>query len=148
MENYGNVMKGVLCLKVLRQVLELIAEHARENFPHECCGILLVQGQDSSVVSSMLPAENAEEDQPEHKYLLDYKTHLKAVEMEALGEACIAGYYHSHPNGRARPSERDIKQAIACVTYLIVGLGDEQFEYGAWRLERNDLIPEPLEVGE
>lgn len=135
-------------MKLCRQVLEAVADHARESFPYECCGILISQGAVSAVVNRALAAQNIERDRPEQRYLLDHRTHLKAVEMEALGEACIAGYYHSHPGGKARPSERDIEQAVAGVTYLIVGLGDEQFEYGAWRLEGDDLVTEPLEVGE
>lgn len=67
--------------------------------------------------------------------------------MEALGEASIAGYYHSHPDGRARPSRRDVKQAGHGAIYLITGLeGGWRIEHAAWRLEGDNMIPVPLEV--
>ena len=58
----------------------------------------------------------------------------------------IVGYYHSHPDGRARPSRWDVEQAIAGVTYLITGMAHGRIEHAAWRLEGDDLVPEPLEV--
>jgi proteasome lid subunit RPN8/RPN11 len=134
-------------VKILRQVLESVADHARRGFPCECCGILLYTGDDLSTVSCVLPAENIEKENPERGYLLDHKAHLRAVEMEALGDASIAGYYHSHPYGRARPSCRDVEQAVHGVIYLITGLeGGGRIEHAAWRLEGDNMIPEPLEV--
>ena len=133
-------------MKVLRHVIESIVEHARQSLPHECCGILLCAGEDLSTVNRVLRAENAEEARPGQAYSLGHKAHLRAVEMEALGEACIAGYYHSHPDGRARPSRQDVEQAIGGVTYLITGISHESVEHAAWRLEEDDMIPEPLEV--
>lgn len=136
-------------MKILRKVLESVADHARQAFPCECCGILLYTGDDLSTVSCVLPAENIEKENPERGYLLGHKAHLRAVEMEALGDASIAGYYHSHPGGTARPSSRDVEHAVNGVTYLIIGLeGDGRIEHAAWRLEGDDLISEPLEVGE
>ena len=135
-------------MKILRQALDQVADHAQQSAPQECCGILLCADDVLSLVNRVLPAKNAEKENPEKGYVLDHKTHLKAVEMEASGDACIVGYYHSHPAGRARPSRRDVEQAIDGVTYLIAGMADGQLEHAAWRLEDGDLIPEPLEIGE
>ena len=135
-------------MKISRRVLEQVADHARQSAPQECCGILLCADDTLSTVNCVIPAENAEKEDPEKGYVLDHKAHLKAVEMEADGHAYIAGYYHSHPVGRARPSRRDVEQAIDGVTYLITGMADGQLEHAAWRLEDGDLIPESLEIGE
>ena len=78
---------GLWRVRILRHILESVADHARQSIPRECCGILMAQGDDLSTVSCALPAENAETDQPEQRYSLDHKTHLRAVEMEALGHA-------------------------------------------------------------
>jgi len=134
-------------LKILRQVLNSIADHARRSFPRECCGILMCLGEDGLTVNRALWAENASPERPEQRYLLGHEAHLKAVEMESAGDARIAGYYHSHPDGKARPSNHDVEQAISGVTYLITGLeSDGQVEHTAWRLEGDNLVPEPLEV--
>jgi len=135
-------------MKISRQLLKSIVEHAQQSRPHECCGILMSTSGDSSVVDHVIPAENAEKGDPERGYVLGHKAHLKAVDMEALGEACIIGYYHSHPDGKPRASNRDLEQAVSEAIYLITGLGNGEIEHAAWRLEEDNLIPEPLEVSE
>ncbi len=135
-------------MRILRQVLKSVVEHSQESFPRECCGILLAKDENTPMVDMALPAENTEKEFPEQRYSLDYKTHLEAVEMEATGEAHIVGYYHSHPHGTALPSQRDLKQAVTDVIYLIVGLGNDKVEYVVWRVEKEKLIFESLKVGE
>ena len=135
-------------MRISRQALESVTKHAQQSRPHECCGILMSTSGNGSVVDHVIPAENVEKEDPERGYVLGHKAHLKAVEMEAVGGACIAGYYHSHPNGKARPSNRDLKQAISDVTYLITGFSDGEIQHTAWRLIEDKLIPEPLEVSE
>ena len=135
-------------MRISRRVLGLVADHAQQSAPRECCGILLCTGDVSSTVNRVIPAENVEQENPEREYELDHRTHLKAVEMEIAGDAHIAGYYHSHPASGAKPSRRDVEKAIIGVTYLIIGMVDGRMEHTAWQLEEGDLIPEPLEIGE
>lgn len=135
-------------MRISCQLLKLIVEHAQQSRPYECCGILMSTSGDGSVVDHVIPAENVEKDDPERRYALGHKAHLKAVGMEALGEACIVGYYHSHPDGKPRPSNHDIEQSVSEVIYLITGLGNGKIQHAAWRFENNSPIPELLEVSE
>ncbi len=128
--------------------MESIVAHARESLPRECCGILLVDAGDPSTVTSALRAENAAKDHLEQEYVLGHKAHLKAVELESSGHARIDGYYHSHPGGGTKPSDRDRKQAVCSATYLIVGVDDGAVEHAAWRFEGDSFASEPLEVRE
>lgn len=135
-------------MKISRRILELVADHARRSAPRECCGILLCADDALSTVNCVIPAENIEKENPERGYVLDHKAHLRALEMEVSGNGCIAGYYHSHPAGRAKPSHRDEEQAIDGVTYLITGMADGRLEHTAWRFDGDKLVPEPIEMGE
>jgi len=135
-------------MRILRRVLESVAAHARESFPHESCGILLAGIEDPSTVRWSLRAENAENVHPERAYVLGHKAHIRAVKMEFSGTARIVGYYHSHPDGEARPSQNDVNQAVAGVTYLIVGIRNGDIERAAWKLRGDRLVQEPLEVRE
>ena len=135
-------------MKITRRALEAVVAHTRRRMPEECCGILLARDEDPSTVDNVVPAENAEPDRPERAYVLGYRAHIQAVEMEAAGAARIAGYYHSHPRGRAEPSGRDMKDSIEGTTYLIVGVGPEGLECMTWRIDDNQPVPEPLEVTE
>jgi proteasome lid subunit RPN8/RPN11 len=135
-------------LTISRRILDLVADHARQSAPRECCGILLYTDNALSTVNCAIPAENIDRENPENGYVLDHKAHLKALEMEISGGGYIAGYYHSHPAGRARPSRRDLEQAIDGVTYLITGMADGRIEHAAWRFDGDKLVPEPIEMGE
>ncbi|MFQ5808899.1 MAG: Mov34/MPN/PAD-1 family protein [Armatimonadota bacterium] len=141
-------------MKILRQVLESVAAQARAGLPHECCGILLSDATDPSTISRTIPAKNAEKVSPSRRYVLGHEAHLKAVDMEVSGKSRIVGYYHSHPcssepiQGKVKPSHRDAELAVPEVTYLIVAPHDESIHHAAWRLEGDELVPQPLEVTE
>ena len=132
-------------MKIPRCLLESVAAQARESLPRETCGILLAHARDLSTVGCVLPAENIEA-QSHQRYALGHKAHIKAVELEASSDLRIVGYYHSHPDGGARPSAQDTKQAVASVTYLITGIRNGSSEHAAWRLADDHFIREPLEV--
>ena len=134
-------------MRILNKVLESVAEHARECYPEECCGILLAPGSEPMVTCS-LRAENEEIFSPGERYVLGHRAHLKAVELEASGRYRIAGYYHSHPVGRIRPSVLDVEQAVPGVSYLITTPGGKKAWHSLWRLNGDDLVSEPLEVRE
>ena len=133
-------------MKIVHRVLELLAAHACEALPSECCGILLAQGNDLSTVSCVLRAENAEREGPQQRYSLGHKAHIRAVEREASSDDRIVGYYHSHPDGGTQPSRCDTTQAVVGVVYLIMGIGGRSIEWAAWRLAGNHFVRESLEV--
>ena len=132
-------------MRILREALDAVDEHALRHHPAECCGVLLAGGGDRSIVTRAMAADNAEEDHPESGYVLGHRAHLRAAEMEAAGSARIVGYYHSHPNGSAEPSRRDRDEAVAGVVYLIASVSDEKVEHAAWRLTDDGFIAVPVE---
>ncbi len=133
-------------MKILSRVLDEIEAQARELHPAECCGILLAPPAPGTPVDRLLPAENKYPEDKRFGYELGPKAHLEAVRLECAGEARIAGYYHSHPQGTVKPSERDVNLALIGVTYLIAGIDAGKFRHAAWRLEGGSFVPEPLEV--
>jgi len=132
-------------MRITRQALEVVLDHATRQWPRECCGILLAR-DGSQVASAALEAANEEPQRPETRYILGHEAHLKAVEMEFAGEATIVGYYHSHPRGGPEPSARDRELAAEGASYLIAGRRDEEWEAAAWRFTGRGFEPEPLEV--
>lgn len=127
-----------------RSAIETIVAHARGESPRECCGILLAEGHPQGLVTRALPAENAETEQPEQAYRMGHQAHLRAVKLEAEGNAAIAGYYHSHPRGGAAPSPQDAALAVEDTRYLIVGLRNGGHEVAAWRFDGQRFVPAPL----
>lgn len=96
-----------------------INRHGEEAFPHECCGALI--GRDG-VVTSVLPLPNTTEEGPRRRFLVrpsDYRAaERRATELGAE----LLGFYHSHPDHPARPSQYDLDHAWPTFAYVIVSV--------------------------
>ena len=97
-------------------------------YPNECCGILIGRdikhaGVAVRVVDRLEPGRNAfEAAEQYHRFSIDPAQQLKA-EKEAEKEGlAVLGYYHSHPDHPARPSEYDRAHAWPYYSYVIVAI--------------------------
>jgi proteasome lid subunit RPN8/RPN11 len=96
-----------------------IRKHGEATYPHECCGALV--GTDGRVRSAVeLP--NTTEEGPRRRFLVrpsDYR--LAEQKASELG-AELLGFYHSHPDHPARPSQFDLDHAWPNFAYVIVAV--------------------------
>jgi proteasome lid subunit RPN8/RPN11 len=96
-----------------------IRAHGVETYPNECCGALY--GKDG-VVTATFPLPNTTEEGPRRRFMVrpdDYRTaEKKASEVGAD----LLGFYHSHPDHPARPSQYDLDHAWPFFSYIIVSV--------------------------
>jgi proteasome lid subunit RPN8/RPN11 len=125
-------------------VVAAIRTHGRETYPHECCGALL--GRDGEVVSTVaLP--NTTEEGPRRRFLVrpaDYRTAERAATDAALD---LVGFYHSHPDHPARPSQYDLDHAWPSFSYVIVSVMEAApVDLRSWKLreDRAAFDEEPI----
>ena len=106
-------------LTIAPAVAQAIRAHGRETFPHECCGAL-VGAADRVTAAVALP--NTTEEGPRRRFLVrpsDYReAERRATELG--GE--LLGFYHSHPDHPARPSQYDLDHAWPTFAYIIVSV--------------------------
>jgi len=100
-------------------VAEAIRRHGENTYPHECCGALVGRdGRTTAVVA--LP--NTTEEGPRRRFLVrpsDYRlAEQRATELG--GE--LLGFYHSHPDHPAKPSQYDLDHAWPTFAYVIVAV--------------------------
>jgi [CysO sulfur-carrier protein]-S-L-cysteine hydrolase len=108
-----------MALRIQRAALEEMERHARDDYPRECCGILLsVAGKDQvrriANIQDQLHAENPVDHPRDAKtaYYMDPKELLAVLrESEDHGRP-IRAFYHSHPEHGAYFSEEDQKRAL------------------------------------
>ena len=96
-----------------------IRRHGEETFPHECCGALIGSGDD---VTTAVPLPNTTEEGPRRRFLVrpsDYR--MAERRANELGGALL-GFYHSHPDHPARPSQFDLDHAWPTFAYVIVSV--------------------------
>lgn len=142
-----------------------IQQHAAQAFPQECCGALLgdVEGERKSVrevrplANTFTPSREFEatvadtdvEIGQERRYLVSPDEMFALMQEERRAQRKVLGFYHSHPNHPAQPSEYDRVWASAWYTYIIVSVQDGRpAEMTAWQLDddRQAFLPEPIEV--
>ena len=139
-----------MAIEVRREQLERMEQHGIEVYPEECCGVLLGKEQDGrKVVLDLLPLKNARADSPHNRFLILPEDFLRS-EREARARGMdILGFYHSHPDHPARPSEYDREHAWPWYTYLILAVekGRPRVTTG-WLLsdDRMKFLPEEMTV--
>jgi proteasome lid subunit RPN8/RPN11 len=110
--------------------LSQIRTHGESAFPHECCGILLGRLDSSGKVVERIEALQNERSESRHnRFLISPETLLKAERTARAEGLDVIGFYHSHPDHPARPSEFDREHAWPTYSYVIIsvlkGVGDE-----------------------
>ncbi len=104
--------------------LVAIKEHGQRDYPEECCGILLGKVSDDGVrsITRLRPLENRNQDSRRNRFLIEAED-MRQVEKCAREEgADILGFYHSHPDHEARPSQFDREHAWPWYYYVIVSI--------------------------
>ncbi len=119
-----------------RAQVEAIEAHARETFPEECCGFLLGPATEPRTVAALRRATNVVEMNRERRYVINPRETL-AVGKEIAGTGHeILGFYHSHPNHPAEPSEFDRTHAWPWYSYVILSIMDRKpADLRAWLLD-------------
>jgi proteasome lid subunit RPN8/RPN11 len=128
-----------------------IRAHGAETYPHECCGALLGRDAEDGMrsVLQLFPLINRRDDSPRNRFSVtseDVRDAEKAAHAAGLD---VVGWYHSHPDHPARPSEFDREHAWPWYSYVIVSVQNgEAKDMASWRLndDRAAYTPEQIEV--
>ena len=125
-------------------VPEAIRAHGRETYPDECCGALY--GREGAVTATWaLP--NTTEEGPRRRFLVRPQDYREAEARATTSGTDLLGFYHSHPDHPARPSQYDLDHAWPFFSYIIVSVRDGvPEEMTSWRLreDRSRFDPEEL----
>ena len=144
-------------MRIPRRIYDEMVEHAREEAPNECCG--LIGGADGEA-RTLYKAKNAEASPL--RYNLDPTDQIRINgEMEDRGEE-LAAIYHSHTASPAYPSQTDINLALMDrredgevvgkepifpgVLYLIASLAEGEEPLRAFRIEEDGVTEVDLTV--
>jgi proteasome lid subunit RPN8/RPN11 len=116
--------------------LQTIARHAGVSYPEECCGFLIGRAAGREVlVERVLSVGNEREDSRHNRYVIRPETVLAAQKEARVLGLDVVGYYHSHPDHPAVPSDFDREHAWPGVSYLIVSVEKGKVAAArSWRL--------------
>jgi proteasome lid subunit RPN8/RPN11 len=106
-------------LTLAADVAAAIRAHGAETFPHECCGGLV--GREGRVTVTV-PLPNTTEEGPRRRFLVRPADYRLAEQRAAEFGGELLGFYHSHPDHPARPSQYDLDHAWPTFAYVIVSV--------------------------
>jgi proteasome lid subunit RPN8/RPN11 len=101
------------------EVEQAVRRHGEETYPHECCGALV--GHDSRAVS-VVALPNTTEEGPRRRFLVRPSDYRLAEQQAKARGGELLGFYHSHPDHPARPSQYDLDHAWPTFAYVIVAV--------------------------
>ena len=136
-------------LRLRASASQVIHLHLCSAYPEEGCGVLIGREDASSrEVVRVVALENQRDDSRGNRYLISPEQFL-AAELEARGSGLdVVGFFHSHPDHPARPSDFDREHAWPYYSYLIVSLERGRVaDTRSWRLreDRSGFEPEALD---
>ena len=122
---------------VAESAKEGICAEARLAYPNECCGALLGEdGADGRHVGAIMPIVNGSDDGERHRRFRISADEIMRMEREAAKLGLdVLGFYHSHPDHPAVPSEYDREHALPFYSYIIASVrGGEIVDLSSWTL--------------
>ena len=109
-----------------------IRRHGSAAFPHECCGALI---EKDGRIAETLPLDNTTSEAATHRFRIGPGDYRRAEAQARSAGGRLVGFYHSHPNAPARPSQYDLEHAWPNLIYAIVSVtGRGPGTITVWRL--------------
>ena len=141
-------------VQITAKVIKQIEEGGESDYPHECGRMLIGRfGPDGGhSVTETFPLENAREDEERHNRVLILPKDVMRAERYAREKGLdLVGYYHSHPDHPAVPSQYDLDHALPVWSYLIVSVAEgKAVDLRSWVMEndRSKFNEENVQIGE
>jgi len=130
-------------LRIPKTIYKEMLDHAKREWPLECCGIL--SGKEKTV-QKVFELKNTEESPV--LYSMSPQEQIKVFEEMEKESMEMIGIYHSHPKTIPFPSETDVKLAFyPDVSSVIISLREEENPVmKAFQISEEAIYLEEIEV--
>ncbi len=128
-----------------------IDRHAEATYPDECCGIILGRQIDGRrVVEQLIEIQNEwDAEERRRRFLITPRDLMQAEKQARQADLDVLGFYHSHPDAPARPSEFDREHAWPFYSYLIASVAQgKTVDLTGWQLRDDRSGYEKIDVQE
>ena len=112
--------------------------HGERDYPYECCGLMLgkFEGGRKNVLETY-PISNAREEAAKRNRFLIRPEELMRGEKYAREQGFeVVGFYHSHPDDVAVPSQYDLEHAWPTYSYIVMSVEETRaVDLRSWEME-------------
>ena len=142
-------------MRIARALSDEIRDHALSGYPYEVCGVMLGRAEGGGArIEKVVRVTNREPETPKIRYQIAPEDLIRIQREGREAGLEILGYYHSHPDHPARPSETDRRIAAEGlsdgVIHVVVGVeAGREATPKAWvfRDATQGFDEEPFDVG-
>ena len=127
-------------ISVLKKHIEEIESHGEATYPFECGGMLIgtLNTDGSKTLAETFPLENSSTEDQKNRVLILPKDVLRAERYARSQKLEVIGYYHSHPEDKAIPSQYDLDHALPVWSYIIVSvISGKAVDVRSWVMEND-----------
>jgi proteasome lid subunit RPN8/RPN11 len=145
-------------ISLSQEDLDLIRRDGALNYPDECCGFLFglspalksgEQADEARVVTEVQPIGNEQNENRARRFLISPEQFRKAENYARVLGLELLGFYHTHPDHPAVPSEFDREHALPFYSYVILSVRKgEAAELRSWQLDldRSGYVEEAVHI--
>ena len=135
-------------IKIEKQLIDRIKKNGEKTYNAECCGAMLGKSNDGTYdISELLEFNNERSYNRERRYLISPKQYMQSEKIAAEKKLDLLGFYHSHPDSPAVPSQFDADHAFPNFIYMIVSVQKGKAEkLTSWKLVEDRSSFEELEM--
>ncbi|MCY4464166.1 MAG: M67 family metallopeptidase [Chloroflexi bacterium] len=126
-----------------------ISEQLEATYPNEGGGFLLGRGEADQVqIVDIIQVDNVfDEAEQHHRYAMRPQDWMRLEDMADERGLSLVGYYHSHPDSPALPSEYDREHALPNFVYIITAVMMAQAsDMRAWQLRPDRSAFDELKI--
>jgi proteasome lid subunit RPN8/RPN11 len=136
-------------ISITEALLNEIREHGVRDYPYECCGLLLgrFRAEGKSVTETYAISNAREESAKRNRFLIEPAELMRGERYARERDLEVVGFYHSHPDSPAVPSQYDLEHAWPTYSYIIVSTtADRAGDLFSWEQEpdRSQFNPEEI----
>lgn len=139
-------------IALTEQHLAEIRAHGERDYPYECCGLLIGRFETGGkvIIESYAISNAREEEAKRNRFLIRPEELMRGEKYAREKGLDVVGFYHSHPDDRAVPSQYDLEHAWPAYSYVVVAVENAKAtDLRSWEMESDrsrfneeEIVPE------
>lgn len=141
---------GVIVIIIPKTCLFEMQDHGAEAYPLECCGAVLGKiKSENKLIQKIIRIENTSAENKHRRFAITTEDYKNIEKLAKEAELQLVGFYHTHPDHPAFPSETDLQYAWPMFSYIIISIKSKiphEINSFILNLDTNAFDPEPLQT--